>query len=160
MREDRSPDGCGALDRGEGAVRRPVTVAWPRRGKSGVQCRALGTTSAAMKNPFPGMNPWLEAYWRDVHARLLVYATEELSAELPPGLHARVDERSAIGAEDDHARQYLPDVALDLQGLIDQCYERGHFGTQIQHAHLPQPPLPEEEAAWAREILATSSESQ
>jgi hypothetical protein len=46
-----------------------------------------------MKNPFPGMNPWLEEFWRDVHASLLVYACDLLNTELPPGLHARVDER-------------------------------------------------------------------
>src|SRR5438876_1533658 len=65
-----------------------------------------------MKNPFPGMNPWLEEYWRDVHASLLVYARDQLNAELPAGLHARVDERLAIDFEDEKARAYIPDVAI------------------------------------------------
>ena len=26
---------------------------------------------AGMKNPFPGINPWFEEFWRDVHANLL-----------------------------------------------------------------------------------------
>ena len=43
---------------------------------------------------------------------MLVYATEQLGAELPPGLHARVDERLAIDVGEDKPRQYLPDVAL------------------------------------------------
>src|SRR5439155_19483067 len=64
-----------------------------------------------VKNPFPGMNPWLEEYWRDVHASLLVYARDQLNAELPPGLRAQVDERLAIDAEEEKPRQYLPDVA-------------------------------------------------
>src|ERR1043165_1633779 len=65
-----------------------------------------------MKNPFPGMNPWLEEFWRDVHASLLVYARDQLNAELPPGLQARVDERLAIEAGDEKPRTYLPDVAV------------------------------------------------
>jgi hypothetical protein len=60
------------------------------------------------------MNPWLEEYWRDVHASLLVIARGQLNAELPPGLHARVDERLAIDAEEPEGKphQYVPDVAV------------------------------------------------
>ena len=65
-----------------------------------------------MKNPFPGMNPWLEEFWRDVHASLLVYARDQLNAELPADLHARVDERLAIDAEEEKSRTYVPDVAV------------------------------------------------
>ena len=65
-----------------------------------------------MKNPFPGMNPWLEEYWQDVHATLLVYARDRLNGELPPGLQARVDERLAIDAEPERPRTYLPDAAI------------------------------------------------
>ena len=65
-----------------------------------------------MKNPFPGMNPWLEEFWQDVHATLLVYARDQLNGELPPGFHARVDERLAIEAEGEKARTYVPDVAV------------------------------------------------
>jgi hypothetical protein len=65
-----------------------------------------------MKNPFPGMNPWLEGYWRDVHASLLVYARDQLNGELPPGLQARVDERLAVEAEEQEPRAYVPDVAV------------------------------------------------
>jgi hypothetical protein len=65
-----------------------------------------------MKNPFPGMNPWLEESWRDLHAHLLVYACDLLNAELPPGLQARVDERLAIEQSEDQFRSYVPDIAL------------------------------------------------
>ena len=65
-----------------------------------------------MTNPFPGMNPWLEEYWRDVHARLLVYAADQLNGELPQYLTASIDERLVIDVEEKDPRAYLPDVAI------------------------------------------------
>jgi hypothetical protein len=47
-----------------------------------------------------------------------------------------------------------PDVALDLQVLFDQCYQRGRYSEVINYAKIPEPPLPPEEAAWANEVLA------
>jgi hypothetical protein len=38
------------------------------------------------------MDPYLEAHWRDVHARLVIYASDALQSVLPPGLRARVGE--------------------------------------------------------------------
>ena len=46
-----------------------------------------------MPSPFPGMDPYLEAHWRDVHARLIIYASDALQGVLPGGLRARVEER-------------------------------------------------------------------
>src|SRR5437016_5661533 len=65
-----------------------------------------------MKNPFPGMNPWLEDFWRDVHAKFLVYASDQLNSELPSGLQARVDERLAIEDAEEKPSAYVPDVAV------------------------------------------------
>ncbi len=44
-------------------------------------------------SPFPGMDPYLERYWRDVHSRLVVYICDSLQESLPPPLRARVEER-------------------------------------------------------------------
>lgn len=46
-----------------------------------------------MPSPFPGMDPYLEAHWRDVHAGLVVYARDALQGILPAALRGRVDER-------------------------------------------------------------------
>ena len=43
-----------------------------------------------MKSPFPGMDPYLESYWGDVHTRLMVYASNQINAQLPDELQARV----------------------------------------------------------------------
>src|SRR6266536_1588516 len=45
-----------------------------------------------MASPFPGMDPYLEAHWRDVHARLIIYARDALQGVLPRSLRARVEE--------------------------------------------------------------------
>lgn len=45
-----------------------------------------------MPSPFPGMDPYLEAHWRDIHARLIIYASDALQGALPRGLRARVEE--------------------------------------------------------------------
>ena len=87
-----------------------------------------------MKNPFPGMNPWLEEFWRDVHATLLVYARDQLNAELPPGLHARVDERLAIDAEGERARTYVPDVAVAESWDRPSGPVLGHGGVAVAAA--------------------------
>src|SRR4051812_7293071 len=71
------------------------------------ECERLGVVlslSIGMKNPFPGMNPWLEEYWQDVHASLLVYARDQLNIKLPQGFQARIDERLAIDAEPEMPR--------------------------------------------------------
>jgi hypothetical protein len=76
----------------------------------------------APRNPFPGMNPYLEQRWGDVHAALVTYARDRLQEELPDDLRARMQERVFIETEADPAgahRSMYPDVHV---------YERPHGG--------------------------------
>ena len=63
-------------------------------------------------NPFPGMNPYLERYWRDVHATLIVYARDALQAQLPTGLVARIEERVYVEFPDESVRSIYPDIRV------------------------------------------------
>ncbi len=45
-----------------------------------------------MASPFPGMDPYLESHWRDIHAGLIIYARDALQGFLPGALRARVEE--------------------------------------------------------------------
>src|SRR3954451_24459428 len=45
-----------------------------------------------MPSPFPGMDPYLEARWSDVHAGLCPAIRAALHPLLPPGLRARANE--------------------------------------------------------------------
>ncbi|MCS6949240.1 MAG: DUF4058 family protein [bacterium] len=69
-----------------------------------------------MKNPFPGMNPYLERYWRDVHASFIVYAREALQTQLPPGMVARIEERVYVDVPQDGIHRIIyPDVHVSEQ---------------------------------------------
>lgn len=47
-------------------------------------------------SPFPGMDPYLERHWRDVHVSLVVLAKMALQPQLPEELVARNNERLVI----------------------------------------------------------------
>jgi hypothetical protein len=70
-----------------------------------------------MSNPFPGMNPYLEAHWGDVHARLIMYASDQLQAQLPATLRARVEERVYLEVPDEPRRSFYPDVSVVERSL-------------------------------------------
>lgn len=51
------------------------------------------------------MNPWLEAYWGDVHTSLTTYARDTVQAQLPPDLQARVEEYLSVYEPDEESRK-------------------------------------------------------
>lgn len=63
-----------------------------------------------MKSPFPGMDPYLERFWRDVHQGLVVYARDSIQARLPADLLARAEERVYVETEEGRYREVGPDV--------------------------------------------------
>jgi hypothetical protein len=67
---------------------------------------------AAFQNPFPGMNPFLQVNWSNAHVRLLAYISDALSTELPMDLSVRAEERVAVDAPGERAREYRADVAV------------------------------------------------
>ncbi len=66
-----------------------------------------------MPSPFPGMDPYLEAHWRDIHASLIIYTRDALQAVLPGSLRARVEERVLLETPQGIANHPLfPDVRV------------------------------------------------
>src|SRR5258708_28909620 len=66
-----------------------------------------------MPSPFPGMDPYLEAHWRDVHASLIIYARDALQEVLPSSLLARVEERVVLETPEGWGEHdYYPDVRI------------------------------------------------
>src|SRR5947208_1264102 len=66
-----------------------------------------------MKSPFPGMDPYLERHWPDVHTSLVADARNALNQVLPGDLVASTEERIAVEEEWTPTRtKYAPDVQL------------------------------------------------
>ncbi|MFM2166621.1 MAG: hypothetical protein RIS79_992 [Verrucomicrobiota bacterium] len=64
-------------------------------------------------NPFPGMNPFLEAFWPDVHTSLIAYIKDALAEQLPTGLKARSEEQVTLASEESpDGRQTRADVTV------------------------------------------------
>lgn len=49
-----------------------------------------------MKSPFPGLDPYLEKHWGDVHTSLMPALRRQLQQQLPEGLWASVEESVTI----------------------------------------------------------------
>ena len=66
-----------------------------------------------MKSPFPGMDPYLERYWGDVHGELVALARTALNQSIPAGLIARMEERIVIDSIDYlKPRVIYPDIRV------------------------------------------------
>jgi hypothetical protein len=61
-----------------------------------------------MKNPFPGLNPYLQSRWQSAHASLIVYLRDMIQPALPSGLVAAIEEGVSVDY-DDKAPDYRPD---------------------------------------------------
>lgn len=72
-----------------------------------------GTLPAlSMPSPFPGMDPWLELPWRDVHASIIIYIRNQLQSQLPEPLVARAEEEVLVDVPDQPPRLVRPDVTV------------------------------------------------
>jgi len=66
-----------------------------------------------MPSPFPGMDPYLEQHWRDVHSRLITIASAALNSVLPREPVARVEERVVVdSAAYAQPRAIFPDLRV------------------------------------------------
>lgn len=76
-----------------------------------------------MKSPFPGMDPYLEAKWPEVHASLIVYSRNQINQQLPEDLQANIEENLAVRVEDEPNRPIRPDlhIAEDIQITGDRA---------------------------------------
>ncbi len=51
-----------------------------------------------MPSPFPGMDPYLEKHWEDVHGSVITYARDAIAPQLPGDLFARTEQRVYVDA--------------------------------------------------------------
>src|SRR4051794_1869415 len=77
-----------------------------------------------MNSPFPGMDPYLERHWGDVHHRLIQYACDALQPALPGDLLARVEERVYLETNPGLSRAVVPDLHI-VQAHDSAAWPRG-----------------------------------
>lgn len=66
-----------------------------------------------MKSPFPGLDPYLEPFWSNVHTSLMTYMRDEIQRQLPEGLWANVEETVTVDDFDlGDRRKVKPDVDI------------------------------------------------
>ena len=70
--------------------------------------------NAAMRSPFPGMDPYLEhpSLWPDVHNRLIPAIADALSPKVAPNYYVRLERRTYLLTPDDLAFIGRPDLAV------------------------------------------------
>jgi hypothetical protein len=74
--------------------------------------------AADRRSPFPGMDPWLESSWGDVHHEIISKLADQIAPLLPPDLFVRVQERVYVLDDAEAGRwglqpqQWVPDAAL------------------------------------------------
>src|SRR5438477_1977637 len=90
-----------------------------------------------MNSPFPGMDPYLEPHWLDVHSKLAAYAADELNRVLPQTLVARVEERVAIETDWDVARLVGPAVRVFSPASADAGHAAKASGLAAAVADAP-----------------------
>jgi hypothetical protein len=69
-----------------------------------------------MPSPFPGMDPYLEQFWGDVHQSLITYARDQLQEVLPGDLRARIQERVFVELPNGLERNMYPDIRVVERG--------------------------------------------
>lgn len=66
--------------------------------------------TTVVKSPFPGLDPYLEERWGDVHQSLITYTRDALQPHLPDDLRARIEERVFVETGAEEVRPVVPDV--------------------------------------------------
>jgi hypothetical protein len=81
------------------------------------------------KSPFPGMDPFLERHWEDVHTRLIGYVADAIQPQLSEDLIARMEEKVYV-EDDTETRLRRPDVRV-VENPTPWNPERGAGGTAV-----------------------------
>lgn len=96
-----------------------------------------------MPNPFPGMNPYLEANWGDIHSRLVLYSCDLLRPGLPGDLYARVEERVVVETPDEEGGQLIPDISIVEHPQRRRTSPPQQSGVAVAEPTIVQLPEPE-----------------
>ena len=94
-----------------------------------------------LKSPFPGMDPYLESRWPEVHASLIVYARNQINPQLPSDLQANIEENLAVH-EGENASSIRPDVHVSQDSSLTPSNEGSSIATAAEPLLLKRAPHP------------------
>jgi len=94
-----------------------------------------------MKSPFPGMDPYLEARWPEVHASLIVYARNRINAQLPDDLQANIEENLRV-LSDENPGNVRPDINVREDEFVSDAVRPVSTATIAEPLILRRPPIP------------------
>jgi hypothetical protein len=86
------------------------------------------------RSPFPGMDPWLESSWGDVHHEMITELRRQAVPQLPADLFAVVEETVYVVGDDWGDQIYVPDVSLFTPDPTG-----GHHGQPGSSAAVAEP---------------------
>ncbi len=84
-----------------------------------------------MHSPFPGMDPYLEQFWGDVHQTMITHTRAAIQKQLPADLVARIDERVFVEPSDGPSRKIVPDVRIVERGRREEPLIRATSGVAV-----------------------------
>jgi hypothetical protein len=64
------------------------------------------------RSPFPGMDPYLEGFWGDIHSALAGYIRDGLNPKLPADLVARTEVYVGLYVDETKEADFNPDVSV------------------------------------------------
>ena len=96
------------------------------------------------------MDPYLEPFWGDVHARLLLYCSDQIHDRLPGDMTSRVEQSLQIDADDGEDAEpgdtthatYFPNVQLTESAVYNRNLKQSVGGTATLtplRMNVPQP---------------------
>lgn len=65
-----------------------------------------------IRSPFPGMDPYLEAFWGDVHTKLATYICDALNPKLPDDLVARTEVYVGLYVDENKDADFISDLSI------------------------------------------------
>ena len=110
-----------------------------------------------MNSPFPGMDPFLESHWRDVHTSMMTYMMSVHSRTRTAVFGASL--RETLPVIPIPLRPHDSDAQLNIQEIVELVYDRGRYW-KLNYQLDPEPPFAPDEAVWVHSLLRASSRRQ
>ncbi|MEC4813378.1 MAG: DUF4058 family protein [Scytonema sp. PMC 1069.18] len=109
-----------------------------------------------MKNPFPGMNPYLEQpeLWHQVHNRLIVAIADDLTPQIAPKYRVSIEER-VYTSVDDILLVGIADVAVAKRSTTET--KTALTTAKLAEPHKVKVPIPEQVIERFLEVRSTQS---